>query len=163
MKSTSGLNPCRCSALIKSAAKMKLPFSTATMMGSLSRAVAIARASCSTRSEILSALNSSLISSAAAVSAMILVGLGEAHLDAADVARRRRDLPQEGRVLAGSKLLLADLGRPFRDFCAALVPECDHHGRNVDRRRAGVDHVALHFEHGLAVLVGPAVTDTFEG
>jgi hypothetical protein len=28
-----------------------------------------------------------LISSAAAVSAMILVGLGEAHLDAADIAR----------------------------------------------------------------------------
>src|SRR5215467_12565008 len=143
MKSISGLSPCRWSPLIKSAVKMKLPFSSATMMGSLSLAAAISRASCSTRPKIRSALNSGLISSAAAVSAMILVGLGEAHLDAADIARRRRNLPQERRVLAGSKLLLADLGRPFRDFCAALVPECDHHGRNVDRRRAGVDHVAL--------------------
>src|ERR1700757_4235418 len=163
MKSISGLSPCRWSALIRSAAKMKLPFSTATMMGSLSLAAAISCASCSTRPEILSALNSGLISSAAAVSAMILVGLGEAHLDAADIARWRRNLPQERRVLTGGKLLLADLGRPFRDLCAALVSERDHHGRNVDRGRAGVGHVALHFEHGLAVLVGPAVTDAFEG
>src|SRR5262245_12270675 len=162
MKSISGSSPCRCSALIKSAAKMKLPFSTATMISSLSLAAAISPPSCSTRSEIRSALNSGLISSAAAVSAMILVGLGEAHLDTADIARRRGNLPQELRVLAGRKLLLADLGRPFRDLCAALVSECDHHGRNIDRGRAGVDHVALHFEHSLAVLVGPAVTDAFE-
>src|SRR5262245_45422392 len=128
---------------------MKLPFSTATMMRSLSLAAATSRASSSTRSEIFSALNSGLMSSAAAVSAMILVGLGETHLDTADITRRRGNLPEERCVLAGRKLLLADLGGPLRDFIAALVTKRDHDYRHVDGGRAGIDHVALHLEHGL--------------
>src|SRR6185369_2667066 len=163
MKSISGSSPCRCSALIRSAAKMKLPLSTATMMRSLSLAAAISRASSSTRSDIRSALNSGLMSVAAAVSAMVLVGLGETHLDAADIARRRRNLSEERRVPAGGKLLLADLSGPFRDFLAALVTKRDHDRGHVDRGGAGIYDVPLHFEHGLAAFIGPAVTDAFEG
>src|SRR5262245_2064572 len=99
------------------------------------------------------------MSSAAAVSAMVLLSVGETHLDAADVARGRWKLPQERRVLTGRKFLLANLGGPFRDFLAALVSERDDHGRDVNRGGAGIDHVALDLEHGLASFVGPAVTD----
>ena len=62
-----------------------------------------------------------------------LLGLGETHLDAADIARRRRNLPQERRVLPCRKLLLPDLGGPLGDFLAFLVSERDDHGRHVDR------------------------------
>src|SRR5207247_6062077 len=108
----SGLSPCRWSALIRSAAKMKLPFSTATMMRSLSLDAAISCASSSTLSAMRSALNSGSISCAAALPAMTLVGLGETYLDAPDVAWRRGYLPQERRVLAGGQLLLAVLLGP---------------------------------------------------
>src|SRR6266545_2557092 len=159
MKSISGLSPCRWSALIRSAAKMKLPLSTATMMGSLSLDAAISCASSSTLSAMRSALNSGSISCAAALPAMTLVGLGETHLDAPDVARRRGYLPQERRVLAGPELLLADFRRPLRDLRAALVPERNDHGRHVHRRGADIHHVALHLEHGLAAFIGPAIAD----
>src|SRR4029078_10490492 len=132
MKSISRSSPCRCSALLRSAAKRKCPLSTATMMRSLSLAAAISRASSSTRSDIRSALNSALMF-AAAVSAMVLVGLGETHLDAADIARRRRNLSEKRRVPAGGKLLLTDLSGPFRDFLAALVTKRDHDRGHVHR------------------------------
>src|SRR3984893_7359167 len=163
MKSISGASPCRWSARIRSAAKMKLPFSTATMMRLSSLAAAISCASSSTLRAIASAVMSGLMAGAAAIPAMTLVGLGETNLDAPDIAWRRGNLAQERRVLAGGKFGLAHLCRPLGNLRAALVPERDHHGRNVHRRPRRVYHVALHFEHGLTAIAGPAVADALEG
>src|SRR5438034_682222 len=80
------------------------------------------------------ALMSGLMAGAAAIPAMTLVGLGETNLDAPDIARLRGNLPQERRMLAGGKLRLAHLCGPLGNLRAALVPERDHHGRNVNRR-----------------------------
>src|SRR4029079_2780854 len=92
----------------------------------------------------------------------MLLGLGETHLDAPDIARRRGDLPQERRMFAAREFLLADLGGPFGDFLAPLVPERDHYCRHVDGGGGKIHTVALLFEHVLPALAGPAIAHAFE-
>ena len=65
---------------------------------------------------IASALNSVRMVEPPPAPRPFLLGLGETHRDAPDIARRRGDLPQERRALAAPWLLLADLGGPFGNF-----------------------------------------------
>src|SRR5262245_46084261 len=89
--------------------------------------------------------------------------LGELHLDAADITRRRSDLPQKWSAFPRSQLLLTGLGGPLGQFVATLILKRDHQSRYSYRTRGVVDYVALHLEYILATLGGPVVVHAFEG
>src|SRR3954466_3438612 len=111
MNSTCGLSPTRCSARIRSAANMKLPFSTATTSRSLGSAAAMRRARSSLRAAILPSSNRTRTRGEPAIKDPNLMSFGGG-LTLGGRSEADKNLPAFGRRRGEPRPERGGLGRP---------------------------------------------------
>src|SRR5919199_1399862 len=133
MNSTCGVSPARCSARMRSAANMKLPFSTATTRRSAGSVAAMARASASLRAAILPSSNRTRTRGEPAIDNPDLTGFGRDGLTLETRSETDENLPAFGRRRGEAR---PEGGRLARDQCLA---------RNV--ARPGVKRLTLGTAH----------------
>src|SRR4051794_23028047 len=153
MNSTCGVSPTRCSARMRSAANMKLPFSTATTSRSLGSVSATARASASLRAAILPSSNRTRTRGVPAINNPDLTGFGrdgltletrsEADKNLPAFGRRRGEARPEGRRLARPQCLARSLARPGVKRLAVGAPHGEFEGRHLRLVPADIDDLAL--------------------
>src|SRR6185436_12834445 len=157
MNSTSGANPTSCSARIRSAAKMKLPLSTAITSSCSGAAALISTASALLRVAIASASNKTRIrvssdGKRASQSGHGIAPVEKAHDDIAAVGRRRGEARTERQPVARAERRLRRQRGPGIDLVADAVAQGEAKPRHFERARRQVHDCSLDDEHRHSVM-----------